>query len=65
MHRDDVAGMTWPGSGAGRREVHVADGSDGLRLVELDGGEAVLRPTTPTAVWRLLIRLLPDAAELA
>jgi hypothetical protein len=58
------AEMTWAGPGVRRREVHVADGADGLRLVDLDGDEAVLRPTTPTAVWRLLVRLLPDTAEL-
>lgn len=58
------AEMAWAGPGVRRREVHVADGREGLLLVELDGEEAVLRPTTPTAVWRLLIRLLPDTAEL-
>jgi hypothetical protein len=58
------AEMTWTGPGVRRRDVHVADGREGLLLVELDGEEAVLRPTTPTAVWRLLIRLLPDTAEL-
>jgi hypothetical protein len=58
------AEMTWKGPGVRRREVHVADGREGLRLVEPDGEEAVLRPTTPTEVWRLLIRLLPDTAEL-
>ena len=56
--------MTWTGRGVRRREVHVADGRDGLLLVDLDREDAVLRPTTPTAVWRLLIRLLPDSAEL-
>jgi hypothetical protein len=58
------AEMSWTGPGVHRREVHVVDGRDGLLLVELNGAEAVLRPTTPTAVWRLLIRLLPDTSEL-
>jgi len=56
--------MTWTGAAVRRRQVHVADGAEGLLLVEPAGDEAVLRPTTPTAVWRLLIRLLPDTAEL-
>jgi len=61
------AGMTWTaadGSAAGRG-LRVADGGEaGLFLAESDGRQAALRPTTPTAVWRLLIRLLPETAEL-
>jgi len=61
------AGMTWTGAGGAPagREVRVADGGEeGLFLVESDGERGTLRPSTPTAVWRLLIRLLPDTAEL-
>jgi hypothetical protein len=59
--------MTWTAAdgAAAARDVRVADGGEaGMFLAESDGRHATLRPTTPTAVWRLLIRLLPDTAEL-
>jgi hypothetical protein len=58
------AETTWTGRGGeeASRTVRVADAEDGLRLLEPGGRE---RHTTPTAVWRLLIRLLPDTAELS
>lgn len=61
------AEMTWTGPGGrpARRELHVADGEVGLLLLDVDDERAVLWPTTPTAVWRHLIRLLPDTVELA
>jgi hypothetical protein len=61
------AGTTWSGrdgAGLGRRAVQVVDAEPGLFLAESDGEYATLWPTTPTAVWRLLVRLLPDTAEL-
>jgi hypothetical protein len=60
------AQMTWhdPRVGVTGRAVQVVDAEPGLFLAAADGGEGTLWPTTPTAVWRLLIRLLPDSSEL-
>ncbi|MBJ7610076.1 MAG: hypothetical protein JF887_11700 [Candidatus Dormibacteraeota bacterium] len=60
------AEMTWNGreGGVSGRSVQVTDADAGLLLAQTEGGHATLWPTTPTAVWRLLIRMLPDTAEL-
>lgn len=46
------------------RAVAVADTSGGCYLVEPDGDDPVLRPASPTAVWRLLPLLLPADHEV-
>lgn len=58
------AEMSWTGrdGAAAGRALHVADDGKALRLVAPDGLRVAV---TPTAVWRALIRLLPDTAELA
>ncbi len=53
-----------PGS-HGMRAAEVLDTDDGLWLVTSEGSDVELRPTTPTAVWRLLVSLLPRDSELA
>lgn len=57
------AEMTWTGRGGEEtgRSVHVADAATGLCLLEKDGART---PASPSAVFRRLIRLLPDTAEL-
>jgi len=61
------AQMTWssPGDTLTRRTLYVLDNEAGMFLAEFEGRRATLWPTTPTAVWRLLIRLLPDSQDLA
>jgi len=59
--------MRWlpaPGS-AGQRSVQVADTESTLWAVERAGIGLALSPTTPTAVWRRFVTLLPNADELA
>jgi hypothetical protein len=53
-----------PGS-PGQRAVEVLDSDRGLWRVVADGSAVELHPTTPTAVFRLLVELLPDHDELA
>jgi hypothetical protein len=52
-------------SSSGQRAMHVLDTEAGLWAVEPDAGGLVVWPTTPTAVWRLLVTLLPRDDELA
>jgi uncharacterized protein (DUF2267 family) len=49
----------------GRRAVEVLDTDDALWRVVADGGAVELWPSSPTAVFRELTRLLPRDAELA
>jgi hypothetical protein len=60
------AQMTWhdPRVGLTGRAVQVVDAGPGLFLAASDGEQGTLWPTTPTAVWRILIRLLPDNDEV-
>jgi hypothetical protein len=58
-----VAWRSPDGRPAGR-DVEVLDKADGLWLVERYPGQAMLWPTTPTAVWRMLVRLLPQDPEM-
>jgi hypothetical protein len=53
-----------PGS-TGQRAMHVIDSETALWAVEPGGTGLVVWPTTPTAVWRLLVTLLPRDEELA
>jgi hypothetical protein len=53
-----------PGS-TGQRAMHVIDTETTLWAVEPGGTGLVVWPTTPTAVWRLLVTLLPRDEELA
>ena len=53
-----------PGS-SGQRAMHVIDTETTLWAVEPGGTGLVVSPTTPTAVWRLLVTLLPRDEELA
>jgi hypothetical protein len=53
-----------PGS-TGQRAMHVIDTETTLWAVEPGGTGLVAWPTTPTAVWRLLVTLLPRDEELA
>lgn len=48
-----------------RRAVEVLDTGGGLWRVVPDGAAVELRPSTPTAVFRALVGLLPSDAELA
>jgi hypothetical protein len=51
---------TDPGGCPAGHVLDVVDaGAAGLCLVEFDAAQAVLWPATATAVWRLLLRLLP------
>jgi hypothetical protein len=56
-----------PAGGGGRsgRVVEVLDTDGGLWRVVADGTAVELRPSTPTQVFRELVRLLPGDAELA
>lgn len=67
VRRDWRAQASWhPAQGsAGVRALRILDTPDGLWLVEPHAERAVLFPTTPTAVWRELTRLLPTDIELA
>ena len=50
----------------GSRRLDLLDASPvGVWLLEPTGERVVLWPTTPTAVWRSLARLMPGDAELA
>jgi hypothetical protein len=53
-----------PGS-TGQRAMHVIDTETTLWAVEPGGTGLMVSPTTPTAVWRLLVTLLPRDEELA
>jgi hypothetical protein len=53
-----------PGS-TGQRAMHVIDTETTLWAVEPGSTGLVVWPTTPTAVWRLLVTLLPRDEELA
>jgi hypothetical protein len=53
-----------PGS-TGQRAIHVIDTETTLWAVEPGGTGLLVGPTTPTAVWRLLVTLLPRDQELA
>ncbi len=57
-----TAQATWPGPNG--RAVHVVDTVAGACLVEATHDTVMLWPTHPTQLWRLLIRLLPDDAEI-
>jgi hypothetical protein len=65
--RSWLAQMAWsdPRSGLTGRAVQVIDAEAGLFLVDDDGERTTLWPTTPSAVWRLLVLLLPKSDELA
>jgi hypothetical protein len=52
------------GGGQGRRAVEVLDTDHGLWRVVPDGAAVELRASTPTAVFRALVGLLPSDAEL-
>ena len=55
-----------PGGTAGVRGIHLLDTEAGLWLLEAGPvGGAVAWPTTPTAVWRAFVVLLPRDTELA
>jgi hypothetical protein len=55
-----------PGPGStGQRAMHVIDTETTLWAVEPGGTGLMVSPTTPTAVWRLLVTLLPRDKELA
>jgi hypothetical protein len=59
--------MRWlpaPGS-AGQRAVQVIDTATGLWEMEPGGTGVAVWPTTPTAVWRRFVTLLPRDGELA
>jgi hypothetical protein len=60
------ARMTWsgPGDSLTTRSLYVVDSETGMFLAEFEDRRATLWPTTPTVIWRLLIRLLPDTVEL-
>jgi hypothetical protein len=66
LRRDWRIRVTWkPADGAdGARALRVLDTPAGLWLVEPHPERVVLFPTTPTAIWRALVRLLPTDAEL-
>jgi hypothetical protein len=49
---------------SGQRAMHVLDTEAGLWAVEPAAGGLMVWPTTPTAVWRLLVTLLPRDDEL-
>jgi hypothetical protein len=54
-----------PASGStGQRAMHVIDTEAGPWAVEPGGTGLMVGPTTPTAVWRLLVTLLPRDEEL-
>jgi hypothetical protein len=53
-----------PGS-SGQRAMHVIDTETSLWAVEPGRPGLVVSSTTPTAVWRLLVTLLPRDEELA
>jgi hypothetical protein len=46
-----------PADGSPGASLELLDTADGLWLVRADGGDAVLSPTTPTRVFRGLVRL--------
>lgn len=50
---------------SGQRAMHVLDTEAGLWAVEPAADGLMVWPTTPTAVWRLLVTLLPRDDELA
>jgi hypothetical protein len=50
---------------SGQRAMHVIDTETTLWAVEPAGTGLVVSPTTPTAVWRSLVTLLPRDEELA
>ena len=58
---------SWTGlrDSLGGRTLRVLDTVAGLWLVEPGGGAMVVWPTTPTAVWRALVLLLPRDVELS
>lgn len=64
--RWEVVARWLPASNSsGQRAMHVLDTEAGLWAVEPDAGGLIVWPTTPTAVWRLLVTLLPRDDELA
>lgn len=67
LHRDWQIQASWqPGGGsAGVRALRVLDTAAGLWLVEPHTDRAVLFPTSPSAVWLELVRLLPTDQELS
>lgn len=50
---------------SGERSLDVLDTTGGLWLVEAQAGMLTVWPTTPSAVWRALVVLLPRDAELS
>jgi hypothetical protein len=52
-----------PGS-TGQRALHVIDTETAFWAVEPGGTGLLVEPTTPTAVWRMLVTLLPRDDEL-
>lgn len=50
---------------SGERSLHVLDTASGLWLVETQPGRLTVLPTTPSAVWRALVVLLPRDNELS
>jgi len=56
----------WGGAQDGSRRLDLLDASPvGIWLLEPTGDLVLVWPTTPTAVWRSLTRLLPDDHEVA
>ncbi|GAA1667865.1 hypothetical protein GCM10009765_16530 [Fodinicola feengrottensis] len=53
-----------PDGSPGGRGVRVLDTEAGLWLMEPSVGLAVIWPTTPTAIWRALVCLLPQDNEI-
>ncbi len=53
----------WPPDG--QHGLAVLDTVQQMWLIERSAGMSLLRPTDPTEVWRLLIRILPTDDELA
>lgn len=58
--------MTWDPAhdSRGRRAMHVIDTPVGMWLLEPARDRLLASPVTPTAVWRLLVGLLPHDREL-
>lgn len=66
VRRDWSAQASWSpaAESSGVRAVRVLDTAAGMWLVEAHQDRVMLFPTTPTAVWRALVGLLPTDPEL-
>jgi hypothetical protein len=67
LHRSWYVATEWvgPDGTPGSRALHVLDTDAGLWVVEPRTEVSVVWPTTPTAVFRALTRLLPNDNDLA